>query len=159
MASQRHVMLVDDDATLLEVLATVLDLEEFAVTTASSGDVALEQLQLATPDVVVCDVAMPGIDGLEVCRRIKGDPATERIPVVLLTAHGGPRDRAAGIAAGCDAYLTKPFSPLQLIRLIRDVDLVGTGIAGGTGSVPPEAADGPDGQAGSTTASMPPEEH
>jgi CheY-like chemotaxis protein len=114
-----HVLLVDDDPTLLEVLATVLDLEEFDVTTAADGDAALAKVHERTPDVLVCDVVMPGTDGLEVCRRVKADPATSRIPVVLLTAHGGPKDRVAGEAAGCDAYLTKPFSPLQLIELIR----------------------------------------
>jgi two-component system, cell cycle response regulator len=116
-----NVLLVDDDSTLLEVLATVLDLEEFDVTTAGSGHDALGVVSSARPDVIVCDVGMPGLDGLEVCRRIKADDATADIPVILLTAHGGPEDREAGVAAGCDAYLTKPFSPLQLIGLIRRV--------------------------------------
>jgi CheY-like chemotaxis protein len=117
----QHVLLVDDDAVLLEVLATVLDLEEFTTTLASSGEEALAAVVAGPPDVVICDVAMPGIDGLEVCRRIKADPATSAIPVVLLTVRGGPADRTAGTDAGCDAYVTKPFSPLHLIDVIRQV--------------------------------------
>lgn len=99
----------------------MLGLEEFVVATAIDGASALDHIEASPPDVVVCDVSMPEVDGLEVCRRIKDDPATAGIPVVLLTAHGGPRDRAAGEDAGCDAYLTKPFSPLALIDLIREL--------------------------------------
>lgn len=117
----RSVLLVDDDPSLLEVLATVLDLAGFVVTTADSGDAALAQLHAAPPDVLVCDVVMPGTDGLEVCRRVRADASTRGLPVVLLTAHGGPRDRAAGVAAGCDAYLTKPFSPRHLVEVIEGV--------------------------------------
>lgn len=116
-----HVLIVDDDPVLLEVLATVLDLEEFSVTTALDGEQALASVATTSPDMVVCDVAMPVLDGLEVCRRLKAAPATAMIPVVLLTARDAPSDREAGIAAGCDAYLTKPFSPLYLIDLIRDL--------------------------------------
>jgi CheY-like chemotaxis protein len=118
---QRHVLVVDDDPLILEVLQTVLDLEEFRVTTATDGASALERLAEARPDVVVCDVMMPGMDGLEVCRRIKADPATAAVPVVLLTARDRSEDRAEGEAAGCDAYLTKPFSPLHLIEVIGEV--------------------------------------
>ncbi len=118
---QRHVLIVDDDPLILEVLKTVLDLEEFRVTTAADGEQALAQLAVERPDVVVCDVMMPGLDGFEVCRRIKDDPATAGLPVVLLTARDRPEDRAAGEAAGCDAYLTKPFSPLYLIEVIAEV--------------------------------------
>lgn len=118
---QRHVLVVDDDPLILEVLETVLDLEEFRVTTATDGNAALRRLVEERPDVVVCDVMMPDVDGLEVCRRIKADPATATLPVVLLTARDRPEDRAAGEEAGCDAYLTKPFSPLYLIEVIGEV--------------------------------------
>jgi two-component system, cell cycle response regulator len=115
------VLLVDDDPLILEVLRTILDLEEFDVVTAPNGRDALAAVDGARPDVVVCDVMMPGIDGLEVCRRLKSDPATVGLPVILLTARDRPEDRRTGEEAGCDAYLTKPFSPLQLIDIIRDV--------------------------------------
>jgi two-component system, cell cycle response regulator len=115
------VLLVDDDPLILEVLSTILDLEEFDVVTASNGQKALAAVDASRPDVVVCDVMMPEVDGLEVCRRLKSDPATVDLPVILLTARDRPEDRQAGEEAGCDAYLTKPFSPLQLIDIIRDV--------------------------------------
>lgn len=121
----RRVLLVDDDAVLLEVLATVLDLEDFEVVCANGGEEALANLQPdgpdPLPDVMVCDVAMPDLDGLTVCRRVKGDHRTRHIPVILLTARGTQRDRDAGAAAGCDAYLTKPFSPLELIHVTRTI--------------------------------------
>lgn len=121
MAS-RHVLVVDDDPLILEVLRTVLDLEDLEVTTATDGESALALLASRRPQVVVLDVMMPGMDGLEVCRRIKGDPSTVDLPVVLLTARDRAEDRAAGEAAGCDAYLTKPFSPLHLIEVIGEVE-------------------------------------
>jgi two-component system, cell cycle response regulator len=119
--SLRRVLVIDDDRLILEVLETVLDLEEFDVVTADDGESGLDRLREHRPDVVVCDVMMPGLDGLEVCRRIKTDPETVDVPVVLLTARDRPEDRAAGEAAGCDAYVIKPFSPLHLIDVIGDV--------------------------------------
>jgi CheY-like chemotaxis protein len=117
----RTVLLVDDDPLILEVLSTILDLEEFDVVTASDGGKALASVERSRPDVVVCDVMMPEIDGLEVCRRLKAAPETADLPVILLTARDRPEDHRAGEEAGCDAYLTKPFSPLQLIDIIRDL--------------------------------------
>ena len=119
--TRRHVLVIDDDPVILRLLATVLDLEEFQVSTASDGHAGLAAVQQKGPDVVVCDVVMPGVDGHEVCRRIKSDPATVDLPVVLLTAHGGHDGRAAGEAAGCDAYLAKPFRPLELLEVVRGV--------------------------------------
>lgn len=116
-----RVLVVDDDPLIREVLQTILNLRELEVTTASDGAEALALLaEDPLPDVVVCDVMMPGIDGLEVCRRIKGDPRTTSVPVILLTARDRAEDRAAGEAAGCDDYVTKPFSPLGLIERICD---------------------------------------
>lgn len=120
-APPRRVLIVDDDPLILDVLTTILDLEDLAVRSAEDGEAALRALGAEVPDVVVCDVMMPGIDGLEVCRRIKTDPATAHVPVILLTARDRAEDRAAGEAAGCDAYLTKPFSPLDLIDTIAEV--------------------------------------
>jgi two-component system, cell cycle response regulator len=126
----RSVLLVDDDPLILEVLRTILDLEEFEVTTAADGHAAIAAVDRSAPDVVVCDVMMPGIDGFEVCRRLRSSPATRDLPVVLLTARDRPEDRRAGEEAGCDAYLTKPFSALQLIDVIRVVRLPGRELRG-----------------------------
>lgn len=116
---KRRVLLVDDDPLLLEVLTTVLDLEEFAVVAASDGETALDLAADQWIDLVVCDVRMPGIDGLEVCRRLKADAATADVPVILLTGKDTDEARAAGQAAGCDAYVTKPFSALELLDVMR----------------------------------------
>lgn len=116
-----QVLLVDDDELLLDVLATVLDLEEFDVRRASDGQQALDAIDEQRPSLVVCDAVMPGIDGFEVCRRIKQDPRTASLPVVLLTARAGEADRQAGRDAGCDAYLTKPFSALELLEILRSL--------------------------------------
>jgi DNA-binding response OmpR family regulator len=119
VAVKRRVLLVDDDPLLLEVLTTVLDLEEFEVLAASDGATALELAENEDVDVVVCDVRMPGTDGIEVCRRIKSASSTQDLPVILLTARDTPEGREAGQAAGCDAYVTKPFSPLELLDILR----------------------------------------
>lgn len=131
-AAARRVLVVDDDPVIREVLSTILDLEDLDVTCAGSGSDALQLLADGpVPDVVVCDVVMPGIDGLEVCRRLKADPDLAHVPVILLTARDRDEDRAAGIAAGCDDYLTKPFSPLALIDRIGGLTADVRPIAGG----------------------------
>jgi CheY-like chemotaxis protein len=117
-----RVLVVDDDPLIRDVLRTILDLEGVAVTTAADGGEALGVLAGdPLPDVLVLDVMMPGIDGLEVCRRVKADPRTARVPVILLTARDLGTDRTAGEDAGCDAYVTKPFSPLALIDRITEI--------------------------------------
>lgn len=115
----RRVLVVDDDPLIIEILRTILDLEEYEVTAANDGEAALELVGRDSPDVIVLDVMMPGIDGFEVCRRIKADDGGP--PVILLTARDNEADRAAGKDAGCDGYLTKPFSPLELLEMIDDV--------------------------------------
>lgn len=134
---RQRVLVVDDDPLIRDVLQTILDLEEFAVAVAADGEDAWERLQSAPGgfDVVVIDVMMPGLDGFELTRRIResGPPLSEAA-IVLLTARTGPEARAAGEQAGCDAFLTKPFSPLNLIDQIVSLE-------GGTapGSGPPSA--------------------
>jgi two-component system phosphate regulon response regulator PhoB len=120
----RRVLVVDDDPVILEVLRIVLNLEELEVACATDGAQALELLaEDPVPDVVVCDVMMPGTGGLEVCRQVKADDRTASVPVILLTARDRDEDRRAGLSAGCDAYLTKPFSPLELIDQISALSI------------------------------------
>lgn len=127
--SRRHVLIIDDDPLIIDVLSTILDLEDLRVTVANDGESGLAAVASERPDVVVCDVMMPRLTGLEVCRRIKDDPSLTQIPVILLTARDRSEDRAAGLAAGCDDYLTKPFSPLDLIDRIGRLTGVPTGDA------------------------------
>jgi ribonuclease P protein subunit RPR2 len=105
-------LLVDDDAGLRDLVRTTFELVHVEVEEAASGVEALERVELRRPDVIVLDVQMPGMDGLEVLRRLKADPATAAVPVILLT--GGALG-AEGAAA--EASLTKPFSPLQLLAI------------------------------------------
>ena len=112
---KQTVLVVDDDPLILRVVATVLDLEEFEVITATSASEALDLLASARPHLVVSDIMMPEMDGFELCQVIRDDPATAKLPVILLTARDSDVDRQRGADVGGDAYLTKPFSPLELI--------------------------------------------
>ena len=120
---KRRVLVVDDDPLTRDVVGTILDLEEFEVELAEDAESAIAVLGDATDvDVAVIDVMMPGMDGFELTRRIREDPATAGLPVILLTAKGQDADRARGAEVGCDAYMTKPFSPLALIDTIRSLE-------------------------------------
>lgn len=118
---KRRVLVVDDDELTLEILRTILDLEDFDVLTARSGEEALEAVEQSLPDLVVCDVMMPDIDGLEVTRRIRKMDGGADLPIVLLTAKTQDEDRQAGFDAGCTEYVTKPFSPLSLITTLGEL--------------------------------------
>src|SRR5690349_2518377 len=112
-----RLLVVDDDPSLREALALVLDLNGFDVTTAEDGREAIRTLAGTPPDAVVLDVLMPGIDGLEVCRRMRA--AGDRTPVLMLTARAEVAERVAGLEAGADDYLAKPFAHEELIARLR----------------------------------------
>jgi len=112
-----HLLVVDDDPAVLEALALVLDLNGFEVTTAVDGREAIRTLSTASPDAVILDVLMPGLDGLEVCRRIRA--SGDRTPVLMLTARTDVSQRVAGLEAGADDYLAKPFAREELIARLR----------------------------------------
>jgi two-component system response regulator MprA len=112
-----NLLVVDDDAALREALALVLSLDGFDVTTAVDGRDAIRRLADGRPDAVILDVLMPGLDGLEVCRRIRA--TGDRTPVLMLTARAEVRERVAGLDAGADDYLVKPFAREELIARLR----------------------------------------
>jgi two-component system response regulator MprA len=112
-----RLLVVDDDPSLREALALVLDLNGFEVTTAEDGREAIRSLAVASPDAVVLDVLMPGLDGLEVCRRMRA--AGDRTPVLMLTARAEVGERVAGLEAGADDYLAKPFAREELVARLR----------------------------------------
>lgn len=114
-----RVLLVDDEPILLRLLQVNLRLEGFEVVACSSGEEALERAGERTPDVVVLDVVLPGIDGFEVCRRLRGSPATASTPVVMVTAQAQDEDRERGYALGVYEYVTKPFETTELVALVR----------------------------------------
>jgi two-component system response regulator MprA len=112
-----RLLVVDDDPSVREALALVLDLNGFDVTTAADGREAIRTLSLAPPDAVVLDVLMPGLDGLEVCRRMRA--TGDRTPVLMLTARAEVSERVAGLEAGADDYLAKPFAREELIARLH----------------------------------------
>jgi two-component system, OmpR family, response regulator MprA len=112
-----RLLVVDDDPSVREALALVLDLNGFEVTTAVDGREAIRTLSLASPDAVILDLLMPGLDGLEVCRRIRA--TGDRTPVLMLTARAEVSERVAGLEAGADDYLAKPFVREELIARLR----------------------------------------
>ena len=116
-----RVLVVDDMLANVRLLEAKLTAEYFEVSTATNGVEALEAMANQRPDIVLLDIMMPGIDGLEVCRRIKANPATQHVPVILVTALDQPEDRVRGLEAGADDYLVKPFEPKELLLRINAI--------------------------------------
>jgi two-component system, OmpR family, response regulator MprA len=116
-ASSARVLVVDDDPKILSLLRRGLSFEGYAVTTAEDGPGALTAARDQPPDLVVLDVMMPGLDGLEVCRRLRA--GAEDVPILMLTARDTVPDRVAGLDAGADDYLVKPFAFDELLARVR----------------------------------------
>jgi two-component system phosphate regulon response regulator PhoB len=113
------ILVADDEPAIVELVRFTLEDDEVRVLAAGDGDAALELARAARPELVLLDVQMPRLDGIEVCRRLRRAPECAQTRVVMLTAAGQAADRARGFAAGADEYLTKPFSPLALLTLVR----------------------------------------
>jgi DNA-binding response OmpR family regulator len=113
------VLVVDDDPTVSDVVRRYLEQDGCRVTVVADGLAALAAVAAAPPDLVVLDLMMPGIDGLEVCRRLRRD--LPHLPIVMLTALGEEADRVVGLEVGADDYVTKPFSPRELVLRVRSV--------------------------------------
>jgi CheY-like chemotaxis protein len=113
------ILAVDDDPTIQQLLVVNLELEGYDVIVASDGEEALERIRKDKPDAVLLDVMMPRMDGMEVCKAAKADPETASIPIVILSAKAQQDDIAQGADVGADAYLTKPFDPLDLIETVQ----------------------------------------
>src|SRR5512138_2003138 len=116
-----RVLVVDDIPANVKLLEARLSAEYFDVVTATSGAEALAICERAECDIVLLDVMMPDMDGFEVCRRLKSNPATHHIPVVMVTALDQPSDRIKGLEAGADDFLTKPVSDVALIARVRSL--------------------------------------
>jgi two-component system response regulator MprA len=112
----RRILVVDDDPMVATTIQRVLRPEGYEVDVAHGGPEALERVKARRPDVVVLDVMMPGMDGLEVCRRLRTD---HELPILLLTARGGTADRVRGLDTGADDYLVKPFAYAELLARVR----------------------------------------
>jgi two-component system response regulator ResD len=119
-STPRRVLVVDDDPTVTEVVAGYLQRAGLAVDRAADGPAALVSAAESPPDLVVLDLMLPGMDGLEVCHRLRArDPSP--VPVVILTARGEEEDRILGLEIGADDYVTKPFSPRELVLRVESV--------------------------------------
>jgi DNA-binding response OmpR family regulator len=118
VVSAARVLVVDDDPTVAEVVSRYLEHAGFLVETVADGAVALDRATADPPDLVVLDLMLPGLDGLEVCRRLR---ALAPVPVIMLTAKGDETDRILGLDLGADDYLTKPFSPRELTSRVKAV--------------------------------------
>jgi DNA-binding response OmpR family regulator len=115
---QLRVLVVDDDATVSDVLMRYLTRAGFEVAYAADGLAALAEAAAHPPDLIILDLMLPGIDGLSVCARLR---RTTQVPVIMLTALGEERDRIAGLEVGADDYVTKPFSPRELVLRVQSV--------------------------------------
>lgn len=114
-----YILAVDDDPQVLDAVEHVLERAGYEVMTCGSGEKALECIRQKTPDLLVLDIVMPEINGLEICRRLRADPYYARLPIIFLTAKGRPGDIAEGLDLGGDDYLVKPFEVVELPARVR----------------------------------------
>jgi two-component system, OmpR family, alkaline phosphatase synthesis response regulator PhoP len=117
----KRILAVDDEVFIRRLIEVNLQRAGYHVTTACDGQEALERIQAERPDAVVLDVMMPRMDGFELLRRLKADPATAGIPVLMLTAKAQDADIFKGWSEGVHCYLTKPFNPLELLTFVRRI--------------------------------------
>ena len=114
-----RILIVEDEEPLTLLLRYNLEAEGYAVDTAARGDEAEVKLKEAAPDLVVLDWMLPGMSGIELCRRLRARAETERLPIIMLTARGEESERIRGLATGADDYIVKPFSVPELVARIR----------------------------------------
>ena len=118
-SEQWRALVVDDSAVIRELIAVNLELEGFLVTCASDGEAALRAVREVVPHVITLDVMMPRLDGITTVRRLRDDPATADIPIVIVSGRSTPADITRGYEAGVEAYVTKPFEPSELVEVCR----------------------------------------
>ena len=119
--AKESILVVDDERDILELVEYNLSKEGYSVVTVETGEDALGAARRKLPDLVLLDLMLPGVDGLEVCRTLKSDPTTAQIPIVMISAKGGEADIVTGLELGADDYVTKPFSPRVLTARVKAV--------------------------------------
>ena len=119
--AKRKILVVDDDPTMVKLINVNLKLNNYSVVEATSGEQALEVIEAEGLDLVVLDIMMPGVDGWEVLKRIRSNPETQEMPVILVTAKTQDSDVIRGWELGADEYVIKPFNPLLLVEVIKMV--------------------------------------
>ncbi|MGH9225758.1 MAG: response regulator transcription factor [Acidimicrobiales bacterium] len=115
------VLVIDDDPVILELLRVNFEIEGFAVVSASDGREGLERAKRDKPDVILSDIMMPRMDGLALVTALRSEPKTRAVPIILLSAKAQNAEVKAGLEAGADDYVTKPFDPLELIDRVNAV--------------------------------------
>lgn len=118
---RQKILVVDDEDDILELVRYNLHKNGYEVSCVTSGEAALGEARANLPDLIVLDLMLPGIDGLEVCRKLKKEPRTAAIPILMLTARGEEADVVTGLELGADDYVTKPFSPKVLTARVRTI--------------------------------------
>jgi DNA-binding response OmpR family regulator len=116
---RKKILVVEDDEDLVELLRFSLKNAGFAIGTAGDGVEALKKARTVSPDLILLDLMLPELDGFAVCEILRQDPATASVPILMLTAMSGELARVAGLEAGANDYMTKPFSPRQLIARVQ----------------------------------------
>jgi phosphate regulon transcriptional regulator PhoB len=119
--SPAHILVVDDEADLVELVSYNLKKEGFRIDSASDGESALAKIRKDKYDLLILDLLLPGIQGMELCRIVRNDPKTASLPIIMLTAKGEEVDRIVGLEIGADDYVTKPFSPRELVARVKAV--------------------------------------
>ncbi len=117
----KTLLIADDEEGVRALVRMTLEGGEYDIVEAANGEEALALARERRPDLMLLDVMMPGLSGVEVCTELKDDPATRDMPIVILTVKAEESDRQEGLTAGADDYFTKPFSPLSLIRKVDEV--------------------------------------
>jgi len=119
--AKENILVVDDEEDILELITYNLSREGYRVDPTTSGEEALERVFAKLPDLVILDLMLPGIDGLEVCRRLRADFKSKHVPIMMLTAKGEESDIVTGLELGADDYMVKPFSPRVLLARVRNL--------------------------------------
>jgi DNA-binding response OmpR family regulator len=119
--ANKKILVADDEIDVLELVSSNLKAAGFIVLKAEDGPSAIEQARNALPALIVLDLMLPGVPGLEVCKILRADPATKSIPIIMLTAKAEEVDRIVGLELGADDYITKPFSPRELVLRVKSV--------------------------------------
>ncbi len=120
-SASKKILVADDEIDVLNLVCNNLKAAGFGVLKASNGIGALAEIRSSQPALVVLDLMLPGLSGLEVCKQVKSDPATKHIPIIMLTAKAEEIDRIVGLELGADDYITKPFSPRELVLRVQSV--------------------------------------
>jgi two-component system, OmpR family, alkaline phosphatase synthesis response regulator PhoP len=134
----KKILIVEDDKDIIELVRYNLEKENFRVIHAQDGVLGLTQIRKTRPDLIILDLMLPRLSGLEICREVRKDPSLSRIPIIMLTARGDEADRVVGLEMGADDYVPKPFSPRELVARVRALFRRGEPSDGETAEAPVE---------------------